>query len=331
MTDLALVTGATGFVGSALCRTLLDSGLRVRALHRSTSNLTNLEGLPIELFEGDILDRESMDRACHQVHWVFHTASQSDYWRNPETVRQTAIDGTRNVGGAALNAGVERLVFTSSLAAMGIPSKGELLTEEHHFNLPEAYFPYGAAKHQAELALQQLVSQGLDAVIVNPTIILGPWDINQISGSMVTEAARGWGFFYTAGGLNYVHIQDVARGHLAAARLGVKGARYILGGDNLSYEEAFTILNDVVGRGRPWLKIPGWIIPPVAWLIDHLPRRLGLPLNGSQLRISRHYLYCDINHARNTLKLEAPRPFRQAVEDAYHWYIQEGILTKPLE
>jgi dihydroflavonol-4-reductase len=331
LTDLVLVTGATGFVGTALCRTLLDFGMRVRALHRASSNLKNLEGLTVEIFEGDILDRESMDRACHQVRWVFHAASQSDYWRNPETVRQTAIDGTRTVGEAALAAGVERLIFTSSLAAMGVPLKGELLTEDHRFNLPEAQFPYGAAKHQAEVVLQQLVEQGLDAVIVNPTIILGPWDINQISGSMVTEAARGWGFFYTDGGVNFVHILDVAQGHLSAARLGRKGTRYILGGENLSHEEAFTILNEVVGRSRPWLKIPGWIIPPLAWLVDHLPRWVGLPLDGNQLRISIHYLYCDSNPARSALKLDAPRPFRQAVEDAYHWYIQEGILTKAQE
>ncbi len=234
------------------------------------------------------------------------------------------------MGQASLAVGVERMIFTSSLAAMGIPSEGELLTEDHIFSLPEEQFPYGAAKHQAELTLQELIDQGLDAVIVNPTIILGPGDINQISGSMVVEAARGWGFFYTGGGVNYVHIEDVAQGHIAAARRGETGKRYILGGENLSHQEAFTILNETVGRGKPWLKIPGWVIPPVAGLIDHLPSWLNLPFDGNQLRISRHYLYCNIHPAREALMLNEPRSFRQAVEDTYRWYFQEGILTKPL-
>jgi dihydroflavonol-4-reductase len=320
------VTGATGFVGSALCRALLGANMRVRALHRASSSLQNLEDLPVELFEGDILDRERMVKACRGARWVLHAASQSAYWRNPESVQRTSVEGTRNVGEAALAAGVERLVFTSSLAAMGTPSNGELLTEDHPFNLPEPRFPYGAAKHQAELVLQQLINQGLDAVTVNPTIVLGPRDVNQISGSMVVEAAHGWGFFYTDGGVNYVHIEDVARGHLAAAQLGIKGQRYILGGENLSHKEAFTILNKVVGRRGPWLKIPGWVIPPVAWLIEHLPRWVGLPFDANQLRMSRLYLYCDISKSREALKLSTPLPFRKAVEDTYQWYLQEGII-----
>jgi dihydroflavonol-4-reductase len=300
--------------------------MRVRALHRPSSNLDNLNNLSVEFFEGDILDRQRMLAACEQARWVFHAASQSAYWRNPESVQRTSVEGTRNVGETALAAGVERLIFTSSLASLGTPSNGQLLTEYHPFNLPETQFLYGAAKYQAELVLQQLVTQGLDAVIVNPTIILGPRDVNQISGSMVVEAAHGWGFFYTDGGFNYVHIEDVARGHLAAARLGVKGQRYILGGENLSHQEAFTILNEVVGRRAPWLKIPGWVIPPVAWLIDHLPRWVGLPFDANQLRMSRLYLYCDISRSREALKLGTPLPFRKAVEDTYQWYLQEGVI-----
>ncbi len=328
MTDLALVTGASGFVGSALCQALLDSGVRVRALHRTSSDLSNLKELAVEYCEGDILDRQSMDRACHQARWVYHAASQSAYWRNPRSVKQTAINGTRNVAEAALDAGVERLIFTSSLAAMGIPLGAELLTEQHHFNLPEVLFPYGAAKHQAEQVIQQSVAQGLDAVIVNPTIILGPGDINQISGSMVVEAARGWSFFYTDGGANYVHILDVAEGHLAAARLGKKGARYIVGGENVSYKEAFTRLSELVGRKRPWLKIPNWIIPPAAKLMELLPPGTNLPFDKSQLLLSRHHLYCDIQPARDALELNPPRSFRQAAEDTYRWYQEQGMLNK---
>lgn len=303
--------------------------MRVRALHRTSSSLKNLEGLSVELFQGDILDRERMDQACADVLWVFHAASQSAYWRNPESVKQTAIEGSRNVAEAALAAGVERFIFTSSIAAMGLPDDGELLNEEHVFNLPEEHFPYGAAKRQAELVLLEMVARGLDLVIVNPTIILGPGDANQISGSMVTEAARGWGFFYLDGGENYIHVDDAARGHLAAALHGEKGKRYILGGENLSHHEAFTILTQIVGRPRPWLKIPGWIIPPAAWLIDRLPRMIQLPFNGDQLRLSRKYNYCDISRAIQALNLDTPASFRQAATDAYHWYLKEGVIPEP--
>lgn len=303
--------------------------MRVRALHRQSSQLKILKSLSVDLFEGDILKRKTIDRACDGVRWVYHAASQSAYWRKPGSVIQTATEGTRNVAEAALAAGVERLVFTSSIAAMGVPLQGELLTEEHSFNLLEGDFPYGASKRQAELILLEVVNRGLDAVIVNPTIILGPGDVNQISGSMVTEAARGWGFFYLDGGENYIHVDDVARGHLAAALHGEKGKRYILGGENLTHLEAFTILTQIVGRPRPWLKIPDWIIPPAAWFIDRLPRWIRLPFNGDQLRLSRKYIYCDISRAIKALNLEAPNSFRQAATDAYNWYLQEGVIPEP--
>jgi dihydroflavonol-4-reductase len=326
LTDLVLVTGATGFVGTALCRALLDSGFNVRALHRASSTLKNLAGLPVEYFQGDILDLASMRAACVGTRWVFHAASQSDYWRNPDAVKRSAIEGTSNIANAALAAGVEKFVFTSSLSAMGIPVDDELLTESHTFNLPEEKFPYGAAKRQAELALLGFVEKGLDAVIVNPALILGPGDLNRITGSMVVEAARGWGFFYLDGGANYIHIEDVARGHLAAARLGEHGKRYILGGENISHQEAFTVLTQVVGRRPPWLKIPNWVVPPAAWLIDRLSGLIKLPFDANQLRISRRYIYCDIEPAQRKLQLDAPISFRQAVEDTYKWYLREGVI-----
>ncbi len=326
MTDLALVTGATGFVGSALCRTLLDSDIKVRALHRSSSNLKQLQDLPVTFFQGDILDAGRMAQACEGVRWVFHAASESAYWRNPGAVRSSAVEGTRNLAEAALDAGCERLILTSSLAALGVPEGDELLTEDHSFNLPEDRFPYGAAKYHAEQVLMQVVEHGLDAVIVNPSLILGPGDVNAITGSMVIEAARGLGFFYLDGGFNYVHIDDVARGHLAALRQGKRGKRYILGGQNLSHYQAFSILAEVVGRRTPWLKIPNWILNPAAWLIDRVGGFVKLPFNTDQMRMSKHFLYCDIGPARRELGLAEPIPFRQAVEDTYRWYIDEGML-----
>jgi dihydroflavonol-4-reductase len=295
-------------------------------MHRPSSNLTNLKNLPVETFQANILDPEAMLQACQGVQWVYHTASQSAYWRYPESVKQTAVDGTRNVAEAALASGVERFVFTSSMSSLGIPAEGECLTEQHTFNLPESKFPYGAAKHQAEIALLEIVDRGLDAVILNPSLILGPGDLNIITGSFVIEAARGLGFFYLDGGTNYVHIEDVVQGHLAAAKLGECGRRYILGGENVAHYEAFTIFTQVVGRRPPWLKIPGWFVPPVAWLIELLQNFVKLPFDANQLRLSRYYTYCDVAPARQELKLGPPTPLRQAAEDTYHWYREEGML-----
>jgi dihydroflavonol-4-reductase len=209
---------------------------------------------------------------------------------------------------------------------MGIPKKDELLTETHEFNLSPEMFPYGAAKYAAEKLVQEKVKQGLDAVIVNPSLILGPGDLNQITGSMVIEAARGWGFFYVSGGENYVHISDVARGHVAAAHHGEKGHRYILGGENIPHKEAFTILTEVVGRRPPWLRIPDWLVRVGVGTLKLLPRSRLIPFDATQLYISQYYLYCDIHPAREALGLGEPLSFRQAAQDAYEWYLQEGII-----
>jgi dihydroflavonol-4-reductase len=260
------------------------------------------------------------------VRWVFHTAAQSDYWRQPDKVWRSAVDGTRNVVEAARAAGVQRVIHTSSVAALGIPARGELLDERHTFNQPPHRFPYGQAKEQAERQAQAMAGSGLDLVIVNPSVVLGAGDLHQISGSMVVEAARGLAFVYTDGGVNVVHIADVVAGHLAAARHGRSGERYILGGENLTYRQIFTTLAEIVGRRPPWLRIPGWAIPPTAGLLDLVGRVGRLPMNGDQLRISRHRVFCDTTKARTELGLSAPRPFRQAAQEAYDWYRAQGVI-----
>lgn len=326
MTETVLVTGATGFVGAALCRALCTEGLKVRAFHRNTSSLAPLLDLPVERAVGDILDPESLARAMTGVSWVFHTAAQSDYWRQPERVWRSAVDGTRHVIEAARAAGVERVIHTSSLAALGLPARGEILDERHPFNLPPHGFPYGHAKHQAEQQALAAAEGDLDLVIVNPSVVLGAGDVHQISGSMVVEAARGVGFVYTDGGVNLVHITDVVDGHIAAAHRGRAGERYILGGENLTHRQIFTILAEIVGRRPPWLRVPGWAVPPTAVFIDLIGRFVRLPLNGDQLRMSGYELFCDTTKARVELGLSTPRLFRQAAQEAFDWYRTEGVI-----
>jgi len=326
LTETVLVTGSTGFIGSALCRALVGHGYSVRSLHRKTSPLDVLADLPVERVVGDILEPETLRSAFKGVDWVFHTAAQSDYWRYPELVLRTSIEGTRNVMLAAEEAGVQRVMLTSSIAAMGIPLRGELLTEEHNFNLPPNQFTYGYSKCQAELEARKIAARGTELVILNPSIVLGPGDINLVSGTFVTEAAKGWGFFWVDGGANYIHVDDVVTGHLTGARNGRPGERYILGGENLPYREVFTILTEIVGRRPPWLKIPRRLIEPGAKLIDWMRPLITLPFNSSQLRRSRHYLYCDTSKAQKELELPQPLPFRQAAQDAYDWYLEQGMI-----
>ncbi len=295
-------------------------------LHRQSSSLRALQDLPVERHIGDILQANTLVQPLQDVDLVFHAAAQSAYWRQPELVRQAAVDGTKNVLKTAVGCGVKRVVLTSSLAALGVPRKDELLTEEHTFNLPAKRFPYGYAKRESELEALKYSDRGVEIVIVNPSVVIGPGDLNQISGAMVIEAARGWGFFWMEGGVNVVHIDDVVAGHLAAARLGRSGERYILGGENLSHYQVFRTLTEIAGRRAPWLKIPTRAIEPTAWLCDVLGKWLPLPFNGAQLRMTREYLYCDTSKSINELNLSNPKPFRQAAQEAYDWYRQHGYL-----
>lgn len=326
MSDLALVTGSTGFLGSWICRALLAEDFRVRALHRTTSSLLAIEDLPVERIVGDILEPETLIPAMQDVQVVFHAAAQSDYWRNPDGVVRTSVEGTRNMCRAALEAGVHRFVLTSSLAAMGVPQGDELLTESHTFSLPPDLFPYGYGKLRAEQVAQEIRQQGLDLVIVNPSIVLGPGDVYQISGSLLVEAARGRTFLWVEGGVNYIHVEDAAEGHIRALNAGQSGERYILGGENLTHRVVFSELAEIVGRQPPWLKLPRALIPPSAALIDWLNRFVNMPLDGGQLRMSANYLFCDTSKSAQELEFAPRRTFQQAAREAYHWYQDHDYL-----
>lgn len=326
MSELALVTGATGFVGSWICRALLAEGFRVRAMHRTSSSLTAIHDLPVERVTGDILEPQTLNAPMQGVQFVFHAAAQSDYWRNPQGVLETSIEGTRNVCEAALTAGVERLVLTSSISAMGLPEEGELLDESHTYNLPPGDFPYGYAKRRAEVAALEVHARGLDLVITNPSIVLGPGDINQISGSLVIEAERGRTFLWVNGGVNYIHIADAAEGHLKALRDGSPGERYILGGENLTHREAFSELARIAGGPAPWIQLPRALVPFSATLIDSLNRFVNMPLNGAQLRMAARHIFCDTTKASEDLNFSARRTFPQAALEAYRWYKDHGYI-----
>ncbi len=331
MLQIVLVTGSTGFVGAKLCHLLsnaISPRWQVRALRRPTSRLDTLEGAEVEHVLGDVTDPETLEQAMRGCQIVFHVAAVADYWRQDiGKLYQVNVQGTRNVCQAALDAGVERLVFTSSVAAIGMA--GDKAADENTlFNISPDRFRYGHSKFLAEGAVAEFVARGLDAVIVNPSVVLGPGDLNQISGSMVVEAARGHLPPFTApGGTNYIHVNDVCAGHIAAAEKGRTGERYILGGHNLSHAEVQRTVCEIVGCRPPRWVLPRAAIGPLAALLNIASRLWPrpLPLSGEQLCLSAENVYVDTSKATRELGLPQT-PFRTMVEETYTWYKQKEVI-----
>jgi dihydroflavonol-4-reductase len=328
MTLKALVTGATGCVGANVVAALLARGFDVRAMRRATSSLDALDGLHSELAVGDILDPPSLAAATEGCALVFHVAAVSDYWRTPAgRVYRVNVEGTRNVLAAALAAGVERLVYTSSIGALGVPPPGQFLDESSTFNLPPHRFPYGHSKHLAEQAVREAIARGLDAVIVNPTGVIGARDVHFIGGSIIREVRRGLSWFAPPGGLNWIDAETLGLGHVLAAERGHTGERYVLGGENVSHRAAMETVAEVVGGQRPRLTLPRSLMSVFALLVDGFNAFWpGTPLfSGEQARLSGAQIYCNCRKAEQELGL--PRtPFRAAVERAYTWYQAHGYL-----
>lgn len=328
----AFVTGGSGFVGANLVLALNERGIAARVLLRPSSSRKALQGLTYETIEGDILDDpQRLAGAIEGCDWVFHVAAVADYWRQKqERLYRVNVEGTRNILQAARRAGASRLVFTSSLAALGIPQKrGHLLDEEHAFNLPPQSFPYGHSKMLAEQDVRAASRQGFETVIVNPSIILGPRDVNQISGSLIMQAALGRLRFIVPGGANFVDVADVAAGHIVAAEKGCAGQRYILGGHNLTYREAIATISEVVGRDGPRISIPAWLLPPAALAVRVARAVAGnaVPVDDNQVRMMAALIFADSRKARSELSLPQT-PFKTTVQRTYNWYNQNGYFER---
>ncbi len=327
-----LVSGATGFLGSSLCRALVRQGHTVRALHRATSPLGALHDLPLERVVGDVMDPACLDRAMDGIEVVFHTAAQMGRWGNPEQATASHVLGTRHVLQAARRAGVSRVIHTSSVAALGVPDPardeaGAVLMDEHHvWNYAASRWPYGHAKHLAEQEVARAVAAGMWAVIVNPAWVVGPGDVHRVRSSLVWHAARGKIPVSVTGGLNVVHIDDVTAGHLAALARGRCGERYILGGENLNLSTVLRIAAEAAGRRPPRWKLPAGMVRRAAAAVGPLLRALSLPVGNEILQLAGRYFYYDTRKARDELGIGVPRPFRQAVDDALAWYRKAGLL-----
>jgi dihydroflavonol-4-reductase len=263
------------------------------------------------------------------VDWVFHMAAVADYWRQDSAwLYKVNVEGTRNVLAAARMAGVRRLVYTSSASSLGLPSGDETLNETSQFNLKPDEWPYAHSKHLAETEVRRACDAGLECVIVLPTVSIGPRDLNLISGSIIIEAAKGLARVYPPGGSNYVAAEEVVGGHIAAAKRGRVGERYILGGENLSHRQATEIVCEIVGRRPPGVGLPSWSLRPLALAVQGARAVLGnrVPFESRHVILSGMNLYFDPSKAVQELGLRI-RPFRQAAKSAYDWYNDHGFLT----
>lgn len=324
----ALVTGGTGFVGSHVVQELVEQGHSARVLHRKSSRLDALADVPFESALGDILDLDALRAACEGCDWVFHVAAVADYWRaDKQRMFEANIEGTRRVLNAARDIGVKRVVFTSSAAAVGIHPDGKPADELIPFNLPPERFPYGYSKAMAEAVALEAVERGQEVVIVNPVVIMGPGDLNVLSGEFVLNIKRlGWLVPVTSGGVAVTDVRDVARWHIAAAQNGQVGQRYILGTENVAYPYWFSLIAEIVGAPRPRFRVPSALLPLIANVIDLL-RSVGirLPVDGNQTRLGAQNISFDFSKTWH--ELGAPQiEMRQSVQDTYDWYRVHGYV-----
>ncbi len=327
-----LVTGATGFVGAAVARRLVGRGFEVRVLVRPNSDRSNIEGLDVDVTTGDLADRVSLKNAAKGCAALFHVAADYRLWtRDPQAMFKTNVDGTRNVLKAAAEAGATRIVYTSSVAVLGLREVGEPADEETPVTFADMIGPYKQSKFQAEEDVRRLVAEeGLPVVIVNPSMPAGPGDVKPTpTGRMIVEAASGRVPAYVDSGLNVVHVDDVATGHLLAFERGEIGERYVLGGDDMSLREILNAVTAAAGRRPPRLRVPHDLVLPVAYAADAWSRVSGggepfVSVDG--VRMARKRMFFSSAKARRVLGYD-PGPARVALGDAVAWFRDNGYLS----
>jgi dihydroflavonol-4-reductase len=330
MARLVLLTGASGFVGSAIARALLASGYPVRALVRASSLRNNLAGLPLEVVEADIGDPHAVAHAMTGVRYVVHAAADYRLWaRDPAALARTNVEGTRTVMRAALAAGVERIVYTSSVATLASRTDGDAGDETMPLDERAAIGAYKRSKVAAERIVETMVVRdGLPAIIVNPSTPIGPRDIKPTpTGRIIVEAARGRVPAFVDTGMNLVHVDDVARGHVDALARGRIGERYILGGDNVPLASMLGDIAGLAGRRAPRWKLPRAPLYPLAAAAELMARvtsRAPL-LTRDGLRMSEHRMYFTSAKAARELGYRA-RPYAEGLRDAVDWFRHAGYL-----
>jgi dihydroflavonol-4-reductase len=327
-----LITGATGFVGAAVARRLLQAGHEVRASVRPSSDCRNLEGLPLQCVLGDLTDRSSLDRALSGCKALFHVAADYRLWvPDPAQLYASNLMGTRNIMRAAIEAGVQRIVYTSSVATLGLNSDGTPADEQTPAYPHDMISHYKRSKFLAEAEVRVMAYRhGLPVVIVNPSTPAGPGDVRPTpTGRMIADATRGRMPAYVDTGLNIVHVDDVATGHLLAYERGAVGERYILGGDNLSLRQILNTIAALTGRSGPRVRLPHGLLLPIAYMAEGIGRMAKLqdmPITVDGVRLSKKMMYFSSDKAKRELGYQ-PRPAGEALRDAVAWFMNNQVAA----
>ena len=328
MGDVTVVTGGTGFVGAAVVRHLAAAGHRIRVLARPSNDRRLLAGLPIEIVDGDLTDAASLGRLLRGCGWLFHVAAFYSLWaRNRRLFYDINVEGTRRILQVAADEGVRRVVYTSTVGALGIPENGGVGTEETPVSLADMAGDYKRSKFLAEEITRTFARRGLPIVIVNPSTPVGPGDVKPTpTGQMIVDFLRGRMWAYLPTGLNLIDVDDVARGHLLAAERGRTGERYILGCRNLTLRDIFGLLGGIAGIRAPRVKVSAGLILPLArlteWVADHLTGRPPLiPVDA--VRMARKTMFFDSRKAIQELGLPQS-PVEDALARAVQWFWANG-------
>jgi dihydroflavonol-4-reductase len=325
-----LLTGATGFVGSAVARALVRAGFPVRALVRRGSPRFHLAELDLDYVEGDLRDADSVARATAGARYVFHVAADYRLWaRHPREIFAANVDGTRNLMQAAIRAGVERVIYTSSVATLGLRPDGSPADESKPLSETQGIGAYKRSKIAAERLVEAMIAADrLPAVIVNPSTPIGPRDVKPTpTGRIIVEAACGRMPGFVDTGLNLVHVDDVADGHLAALERGVVGERYILGCANVTLADMLADIARLVGRKPPRLRIPRAAVMPIAYAAEAVARVTGrepfATVDG--VRMAKYRMFFTAAKAERELGYR-PRPYIAGLEDAIQWFRDNGYF-----
>ncbi len=325
------VTGATGFIGASIVRELIKDGCRVRALVRPGADLRNLQGLDLELWQGDLLDPSSLKAGIEGCEQVYHAAADYRLWSSdPSVMYRINVDGTKAVLEAALKADVQRVVYTSSVGTLGNPGNGEPGNEDTPVSFDDMVGDYKRSKFLAEREAEKFVDKGLPLIIVNPSTPVGPLDIKPTpTGKIIVDFLNRKMPAYLDTGLNLIAVEDCARGHLLAAKNGRIGRKYILGNRNLTLREIFVMLENITGLSAPKVRLPYLPILMAAYINEGMSRLTGheplIPLAGVQM--ARKFMFFDPSRAIQELDLPQT-PVETALQQAVAWFGDNGYLNQ---
>jgi dihydroflavonol-4-reductase len=330
MTRTTLITGATGFVGAAVVRHLLEAGDQVRALARKDSDLRNLDGLKLEVVYGDLRDKDSLRLAMKGCQRLYHVAAYYSLWTpEPRILYECNVDGTQNILEAAKELGLEKIIYTSTVGALAVPKEGGPGNEETPVVFEEIIGHYKRSKYLAEQVALRMAGKGLPVVIVNPSAPIGPRDIKPTpTGKMIVDYVKGRMVAYIDTGMNLVDVDDVAAGHLLAAEKGRVGEKYILGHRNMTLKEICDLMSQISGVRAPRIKIPREAVLPLAylnqWISNYITKKPPLiPLDG--IKMAKKYMYFDSDKAVKELGLPQT-PIEIAMEKAIRWFKDHGYI-----